>query len=256
MSPRSSRFSFAFALLTACASLHANVDHTFQLDTADWKIQPKNVHVAGDFNSWSTDASALAQGAKHVWSVKVDLEEGTHYYKFVIDAGTNDQRWINDPKADKTLEVSDGNGGYNSGVVAGTDVSKLPPAKPNDINVQALRFKPNDLEDVSFIDDDTVRVRVRTLADDVEKVIPVQNVMSGRDTSTQVITSLRKVSSGKGEDVWAGIVHFEHKGERSISFKLYDGNVMVDLAPTVKTRDLRKARHQPAAGLPDPVAQK
>src|SRR4051812_16498945 len=105
-----SRALCAFAIFALCSSLRA-ADHTFEIDTTDFKPQPKTMNLAGDFNSWSTTATPMKLAGDHKWSVKVDIEEGTHHYKFVVDAGTPAQKWINDPKADKSLEVDDGNQG-------------------------------------------------------------------------------------------------------------------------------------------------
>src|SRR5690242_16835400 len=87
----------------------------FTLDCTQWNDKPKSVNIAGDFNGWSKDATALKQVKPNVWSTTLDLEEGLHHYKFVIDG----ERWISDPNGDKSLEEDDNYGGKNSGVVVG-----------------------------------------------------------------------------------------------------------------------------------------
>ena len=90
--------------------------HTFRLDATDWADKPESVHVAGDFNNWSADATPLSDGdGDHVWLNRLRLTEGLHTYKFVIDG----ERWINDPAADRTLDANDNMGGVNSGVIVG-----------------------------------------------------------------------------------------------------------------------------------------
>ena len=193
----------ALAVLSICAAVRAD-DHTFQLDTSTWQQQPTNVHLAGDFNGWNVDATPMKVDTHRVWSVTLDLEPGQHAFKFVADAGTAKQRWLADPKGDKSLETGDGNQGMNSGVVVGIDVAKLPPAKPNDINLDAFRFNPKDATDWDVIDDKTARIRVRVLANDVEQV----TVQGEPSWSPQ---HLQKLATERGLDVYGGIVHYGSK---------------------------------------------
>lgn len=108
----------------------------FQIDTGagrqvahEFKYQPeagaspKTVHVAGDFNAWSTTATPLAKAQDGTFSAVVELTPGVHLYKFVVDGNT----WVNDPAADKSLEADDGYGGKNSGVAVGEDTSTSRP---------------------------------------------------------------------------------------------------------------------------------
>jgi len=114
---RSIRLLVALLVLQIVVVARADTDHTFTLDTSSWDTQPSTVAVAGDFNSWSTSATPMTQDGKK-WSVTIKLSNGTHPYKFVAD-GT---RWVQDPKADPSLDVDDGNGGKNSVVkIGGTD---------------------------------------------------------------------------------------------------------------------------------------
>ena len=91
--------------------------HTFQLDTSGWDNQPNSVHVVGDFNEWNQTEHRLTD-TNHdlVWSIDVQLEPGMYLYKFLLDRGTENERWLNDPAADKGLEKADGHGGVNSAV--------------------------------------------------------------------------------------------------------------------------------------------
>jgi 1,4-alpha-glucan branching enzyme len=67
-----------------------------------------SVHLAGDFNEWSTSANALEKGEGGVWYVVIPLDGGTYQYKFVIN-GTD---WKTDPTNPETAD--DGYGGENS----------------------------------------------------------------------------------------------------------------------------------------------
>jgi 1,4-alpha-glucan branching enzyme len=76
-----------------------------------WKGEGQTVHVAGDFNDWSTSADPLVKQADGTWALTKNLSPGRYAYKFVIDGGT----WKEDPNAAET--VDDGFGGQNSMIV-------------------------------------------------------------------------------------------------------------------------------------------
>ena len=69
-----------------------------------------SVHLAGDFNGWSTSAEPMSDPeGDGVWTVKVKLAPGSYEYKFVIDGGA---RW--EPDAANPESVPDPYGGKNS----------------------------------------------------------------------------------------------------------------------------------------------
>ncbi len=71
------------------------------------------VHLAGDFNGWSTDATPMSDDdGDDIWTVVIELEPGSYQYKFVSDGGA---RWFED--AGNPDGVSDPYGGKNSLVV-------------------------------------------------------------------------------------------------------------------------------------------
>ena len=229
---RSTRALCALVCLAFASSLHAGADHTFEIDTADFKPQPKTMNLAGDFNGWSISATPMKLAAGHKWSVTVkDIEEGTRYYKFVVDAGTPEQKWINDPKADKSLEVSDGNTGNNSGVVVGIDPMKLPPAKANHINAEAIRFNAGDTNDFSPLDDKTARVRVRTQTGDVETIAFVAGEPSAD------IQPLRRLATERGLDVYGGVVALPADA-KTWSFAITDGTAVLKTTSDGKPVDV------------------
>ena len=102
------------------AAAPAEVDYTFRLDVSGWNDRPQNAYVVGDFNGWSEQATPLVDpDGDGVLAATLPVEPGLHHYKFLIDRGTENQRWLNDPGADRGLEVDDGFGGKNSGVRVG-----------------------------------------------------------------------------------------------------------------------------------------
>ncbi len=77
----------------------------------------KTVSVAGDFNNWDK-AKDFMKKVNGIWTLKKDLSEGEHQYKFVIDG----EKWIPDPN--NKNKKDDGYGGFNSVIVIGKDMSK------------------------------------------------------------------------------------------------------------------------------------
>src|SRR5690606_23943752 len=96
--------------------------HVFRYEVPPDQPQPRTVHLAGEFNNWSTTATPmrLHDGA---WVVRLKLSPGVHHYKFVLDGN----RWVNDPSADPSLNEPDNYGGVNSGVLIGPDARRFPP---------------------------------------------------------------------------------------------------------------------------------
>ncbi|NBC11000.1 MAG: hypothetical protein GVY24_04590 [Planctomycetes bacterium] len=114
-------------------------EHTFVLDTRQWDEQPQSVHVAGTFNGWSKDATPMRPDSRGLYRATVDLPDGVHQYKFVIDG----ERWVRDAEhTDAELEAPDGHGGMNSAVLIGFDARELPPPRADHINIEALRHDP------------------------------------------------------------------------------------------------------------------
>jgi len=69
-----------------------------------------SVHLAGDFNGWSTSAEPMSdEDGDGVWTVTVPLAPGRYEYKFVIDGGA---RWEHDAGNPETSP--DPYGGKNS----------------------------------------------------------------------------------------------------------------------------------------------
>ena len=94
------------------------VSHRFALDTANWENKPDNVAVAGQFNGWNETANPMRDDdGDGMWMADVELSPGVHHYKFVINFGLPDARWIPDPSADPQFNENDGYNNVNSGVM-------------------------------------------------------------------------------------------------------------------------------------------
>ncbi len=125
------------------------------------------VSVAGDFNNWSKDAHPLKRDADGGWRATVALSEGIHHYKFVVDG----EKWVPDPKADASLNEGDNFGGVNSGVFAGPDGRKLPAAKANAVNAEAVNHDPADLRDRDVVSKNLLLLGMRAQANDAQRVV-------------------------------------------------------------------------------------
>ncbi len=136
---------------------------TFLLENAD----AERVRLAGSFNGWNPDATPMRRDAENRWSATVELPDGTHLYKFVLD----DDQWIPDP-ANREREP-DGHGGDNTRFALGDDALIDPASvRPRDGRIvgAALRHDPADWRDLQPLPEDGLRVSIRTLRGDVQRV--------------------------------------------------------------------------------------
>lgn len=186
------------ALTVPCAA-----SHTFQLDTTQWNDQPRSVHVAGPFNGWNKQSHAMRQVEDRMWAIEIDLPDGVHLYKFVIDG----ERWINDPVySDTELEESDGHGGVNSAVLIGKDARTLPAPRENDVRADQVQHDP--AEDLRVIADGEIFIlEVTTQAGDVQAVAAL--VTRGTHEPGGVRYDLSHVQTHLGLDTYRGMVRVD-----------------------------------------------
>ena len=65
--------------------------------------EAKSVHLAGTFNDWNPEGTAMEEAGGGVWKSQLKLEPGRYEYKFVVDG-----RWCCDPsRDDHDLSVPD-----------------------------------------------------------------------------------------------------------------------------------------------------
>lgn len=71
-------------LLAGVSAFAQEVEVTFQVDMSGLTVSPDGVHVAGDLNGWSTDATPLADVGDGIYAVTVSLQSGRDIqYKFI-----------------------------------------------------------------------------------------------------------------------------------------------------------------------------
>ncbi|MCF7918836.1 MAG: glycogen-binding domain-containing protein [Candidatus Cloacimonetes bacterium] len=113
----------AVLLLAAVKETADGVEFTYSAPNAG------SVSLAGSFNDWSTTADPMQKQSDGSWMVIMDLPEGSHSYKFVIDGN-----WMYD--AENPLTIDDGYGGSNSLVeVGGGNVKPAVAAKKVSLDV-------------------------------------------------------------------------------------------------------------------------
>lgn len=140
----------------------------FECTPADYsEAAPKDISLAGTFNGWNRDVVKLKKTSSGKWRAEIELPEGRHLYKFVID-GT---RWYSDPQ-NPDLE-NDGHGGDNSVLRLGLRAQmEESDAEVGDgkIAVHALEHVPGNSFFVQPVGEGKVLVRYRSLSHDVEKI--------------------------------------------------------------------------------------
>lgn len=197
---------------------------TFQFDASALNPPPKTVALAGTMNGWSKDATPMAPvaGRPGVWEVAVELPHGITFYKFVVDG----DRWVNDPASDKDLEEPDGHGGVNSAVLVGPDFRDLPPVRPNEVNVEHVRFDPASPQHVNVADANHVRFQVTLQAGDATAVH--WNVVDGEGPRSGEMVRL---GGRLGFETFAGIATARGDDVR-YWFTIYDETMKVTLGPS------------------------
>src|SRR5580698_191368 len=128
--------------------------HVFSYHADD--SSPHHVVVVGDFNGWSHDATPMTRKDNGIFSVSIEMTEGVHLYKFMVDG-----KWVNDPHSDPSLEQPDGFGGKNSAIVVGPDARQFPPPPPGQIVAALLRHDVADVHDRNVVSSHQLRLGLR-----------------------------------------------------------------------------------------------
>jgi len=184
--------------------------------------------VAGDFNGWSHTSHPMERTGDGRWVCEVDLDAGVHRYKFCLDG----ERWLPDPESEERED--DGFASENSILRLGTlgrpegmagergDGAVLSAALEHDPRLPLYVHR--------LPDGDKVRLRYRTLADDIDGV-----ELRVRDGATE---SMRAIESPAPFQYWEALLDVA-PGEVEYAFVLEDGDRDV--------RDPRAFRIEPEA---------
>lgn len=75
---------FLFFLLTSVSAFAQEVNVTFQVDMTGLAVSADGIHVAGDLNGWTTDATMLTDQGNGIYAVTVPLQSGRDIqFKFI-----------------------------------------------------------------------------------------------------------------------------------------------------------------------------
>lgn len=165
-------FLLVAAGLLACAATrlpraHADAEtpgHTFVYAPQPGHPDARTVHLAGSFNGWSNATHPMTRGDDGAWRLTLDLPDGVHLYKFVVNGDT----WLNDPASDPDYEAPDGHGGINSAVLIGLDLRDLGGPVENAIEPRALMHDPADPADQSAASASLLVLSARAQAGDAD----------------------------------------------------------------------------------------
>jgi cyclomaltodextrinase / maltogenic alpha-amylase / neopullulanase len=177
-------------------------------------MEVHSVNLAGSFNDWSRTAAPMTDDGSGTYVAHLKLDKGIYHYKFVVNGDT----WMPDPKADPALREDDGHEGFNSGVFVGEQGKDFGPVVPNQPNMAAVRHDPSQASYFNVVAADTVEVRLRTLHDDVQRV-----VLHWRDHGRREIP-MQRGDTSYGFDYWSASVPIEGSDKTaSYYFALTDG---------------------------------
>ena len=130
----------------------------------------QTVTVAGDFNGWNPRANPMSMRGDGTYVAEVELEEGTRYYKFVVD----ERNWYHDPR--NPDRVNDGHGGANSVLRLGAQANlSLESVALGDgaMNPAGLAHEPQAMRFRQRLGNGKWLIRYQTLRGDVQGVTAV-----------------------------------------------------------------------------------
>lgn len=85
-------FQIGFLLFVSCRE--ETITYTFKFDNRNPAYEIKTLTIAGDFNNWEINKTALQDlDNDSIWTAEVHLARGWQNYRFVI----NGDRWLKDP---------------------------------------------------------------------------------------------------------------------------------------------------------------
>ena len=199
----------------------AGAGHTFVYEPQPGQPDARTVHLAGSFNGWSSATHPMTRGDDGQWRLTIDLPNGVHHYKFVV----NGDAWLNDPASDADYEAPDGHGGVNSAVLIGLDVRDLGEPEDNAIAQDVLMHDPSDPADQSAASAELLVLSARAQAGDVQAAYALILDDDEGDTARRVPLTLHRTE--RGLDRFRAIV--EVAGDVRYRITFVDGNATATL---------------------------
>ncbi len=218
---------------------------TFRFDSTTAGAKPVAVHLAGTFNHWSHTQTPMSNIGNGIYTVTLELAPGLYHYKFLV----NDDQWFSDPSADKSLEDAEDH--YNCGIIVGVDGRKLPPPVPNAIEPRGLAHDVTEETDVNVATPSLLRLRIRTQANDVQKVIAWYRARGSASWQQQ---ELMPVETEMGFEHFGGLLEVPG-AEAEYFFELVNGTAHEYLASAMLYSDQTEAISHPYIQLMQPKFQ-
>src|SRR2546423_774926 len=207
--------------------------HTFVYDGSNDPTMPRRVYVAGDFNGWSKVATPMTDEGLGQFKATIDLSEGVHFYKFVVD-----DKWVKDAAhGDKDLETDDTYGGEKTGRLIGADARKSPKAKPDSICEEAIAHDASNIADCNVATSNLLRLQIRTQAEDV----PTINVLYQGKDGVWKKQPMWKIETKLGFDHFGTMLSVETSPIKYV-FELTDGKAAKHLAKGKLEQSLDSAK--------------
>jgi len=221
-------------------------------------VTVRSVHLAGTFNGWSTASTPMTAENDGAYVAYLQLDEGLHQYKFVV----NGSIWLQDPKADPSLRVEDGQGGHNSAIFIGTRGEEFGAPPANEVNLTAVAHRADQTRYFNPVSGDLVEIKLRALRGDAksvslhlleERAWPWSLFMDEKER----VVPMRIGETRYGFDYWSANVFLDHPPKQlQYFFSLSDGattrafgdakgkggkrGVFADLTPRFPTPDWAK----------------
>jgi glycosidase len=130
-------------------------------------MEVRSVNLAGTFNGWDMTGTPMTDLGDGTYVLYLKLDEGIYHYKFIVNGDT----WMLDPRSDPVLREDNGQNGFNSGVYIGQQGKDFSAVPVKGINLAAVRHSPDQASYFNMISSDTAEVRLRTLHDNVQRVV-------------------------------------------------------------------------------------
>ena len=105
-----------------CGACGTPVTLTLQVDMSQQTVSPQGIHVAGNFNGWSTIATTMNVSTGSIYTATVTVSTGSvQEYKFI-----NGNSWAGEEIVPAACGVDNGSGGYNRQVTLGATNMTVP----------------------------------------------------------------------------------------------------------------------------------
>ena len=201
--------------ITVCAHGEPErLEHTFSFQP---ETDAHSVAVVGTFNGWDPKHGEMHEVGENCWEIRLEMTEGVHHYKFVVDG----DQVFEDPEADRKLREGDGFGGVNSGIAIGKAARKI---ELTAAQRQEMLARVRELQDLDVMQPDGkymhrfVYMPSYFVGEDIQSVA----VVGSLNGWSKVATPMREV----GDGAWVAEVALE-KGVHFYKFVI-NGNRWVN----------------------------